>query len=55
MTYKEVFTYFESWNVPRMWIYYMSGVPKDIYYYSLENSFFFFDWAETFFLHVLDH
>ena len=33
--------------------YYMSGVPKDIYYDSLQNSFF-SDRAETFFLDVLD-
>ena len=32
--------------------YYMSGVPKDIYYDSLQN-YFFSDRAETFFLDVL--
>ena len=33
--------------------FYMSGLPKDIYYDSLQN-FLFSDWAETFFLEVFD-
>ena len=43
-----------SWSVVSLICFYMSGVRKDIYYYSLQNSFFFSDRAETFFLDVLD-
>ena len=45
--------YSDSWQKNIVIYYYMSGVPKDIYCYSFENSFT-SDWAETFFLHVLD-
>ena len=40
-------------HLNRIFVFYMSGVPKDIYYCSLQN-YFFFNRAETFFLQVLD-
>ena len=52
--------WFERWTCWGEWLHfmsmcmnnYMSGVPKDIYSYNLEN-YFSFDWSETFFLHVI--
>ena len=50
---KAIYTYISFEKFYQSVTFYMSGVPKDIYCYSLENSFF-LDCAETFFLHILD-
>ena len=47
----KVFSYGNIWLISASGIFlnfYMTGVPKDIYCYSLISSFF-SDWAETFF------
>ena len=50
----DIFTFESSKEkLHRKTVHDMSAVPKDIYCYSLENSFS-FDWAEIFFLHVVD-